>query len=68
MNVQPPPWFKGNMHRARNDEKMARTCRVCGAPPGEKCRYMTSSSSHREAGQYVENVVGEQMIRPHRQR
>jgi hypothetical protein len=63
-----PEWFKGSAHQTLTKEKLARTCRVCGAPPGERCRYMTSASSHLEAGKYVENVVGEQMVRPHRGR
>jgi hypothetical protein len=43
---------------------------LCGAPPGENCRYMTASGSHKNpaTGKYEDNAIGQQMIRPHRGR
>lgn len=71
MSEQPgiPAWFKSRAGKT-SEEKLARTCGMCGAPPGEKCRYVVAANSHRDpaTGKYVDNVVGEQMVRHHKGR
>lgn len=63
----PPPWFTGPPPRIDPRE---RSCRRCGAPPGETCRYTSGYQVHRDpaTGGYVDNVIGQPMLRSHAER
>jgi hypothetical protein len=66
-----PEWFTGP-RAERLDDRMTRKCGVCGAPPGERCRYVSAGGAHLEPFgdrvRYVDNVIGAPTVRPHKGR